>query len=431
MHPRFRTWLAATATLAVAAVGVGTFLIARSGTAQVQLVTVPGRDTVELTIYRSEDLTFAKEQRNITLREGSNLIQFSWAGTRIDPTSAQLKSVSDPANVQVLEAIYPKNLENAILWRVESTTAGAHVVEVSYFIQGLTWRADYMAYVNGRETQLRLQGAFTVGNSSGEDYEGATARLVVGDIHLVPAPQLREMLRQEGGRRAAKGARRYAGYAADAQVLGDRVGAGQSLAEYYMYTIAGENTVDSGWTKKVTAFDTPDVPVEVVYRYEPGQNVVRRLYTFTNDPDHALGVEPLPAGEVRVFMVDDAGQVSFIGQNSIEFSPVSKEIKLDLGPELAVEVERSQMDFARMNLAYNDDGDVSHFDTEEEMRIEARNFRPESVRLEIPERINGQWEMLNSTEEFEPKDANTIQYTLDIGPGETKTITYRVRHLGR
>lgn len=424
-----KTWLTAAAAFAVVAVGIGAFLMARSGTAQVQLVTVPGRDTVELTIYRSEDLTFAKEQRNVTLREGSNLIQFSWAGTRIDPTSAQLKSVSDPENVQVLEAIYPKNLENAILWRVDSATAGAHVVEVSYFIQGLTWRADYMAYVNGQETRLRLLGNFTVGNASGEDYEGATARLVVGDIHLVRGPELREMLRQEARRPVAKSAAR--GVMADASTLRDRVGAGESLAEYYMYTIPGENTVDTGWTKKVTAFDTPDVPVEVVYRYEPGQNVVRRLYTFTNDTNHALGVEPLPAGDVRVFMVDDAGQVSFIGQNSVDFSPVSKEIKLDLGPELAVEVERSQMDFARMNLAYNDDGDVSHFDTEEEMRIEARNFRPESVRVEIPEQIRGQWQMLNSTEEFEQKDANTIQYTLDVGPGEVKTITYRVRHLGR
>jgi hypothetical protein len=84
-----------------------------------------------------------------------------------------------------------------------------------------------------------------------------------------------------------------------------------------------------------------------------------------------------------------------------------------------------------MNLAYNDDGDVSHFDTEEEIRVEARNFRPERVRVEIPERINGQWEMLDSTEKFEQKDANTIQYTLDVAPGEVKTITYRVRHLGR
>jgi hypothetical protein len=174
MHARLKRWLAAGAALTIAAVGVSAFLIARSGVAQVQLVTVPGRDTVELTIYRSEDLTFAKEQRNITLREGSNLIQFSWAGTRIDPTSAQLKSVSDPENVQVLEAIFPKNLQNAILWRVESAAAGAHVVEVSYFIRGLTWRADYMAYVNAQETRLRLQGAFTVANSSGEDYEGAT-----------------------------------------------------------------------------------------------------------------------------------------------------------------------------------------------------------------------------------------------------------------
>ncbi|HOD84549.1 MAG TPA: hypothetical protein PKG77_24280, partial [Phycisphaerae bacterium] len=38
----------------------------------VDLVTLPGRDTVQLTIYNSEDLTLVKETRQVTLKKGVN-----------------------------------------------------------------------------------------------------------------------------------------------------------------------------------------------------------------------------------------------------------------------------------------------------------------------------------------------------------------------
>ena len=420
--------------LLLGTVGVGGLLVSRRGSAQVQLVTVPGRDSVELTVYNSVDLTFAKEQRNITLRTGTNLIQFSWAGTRIDPTSVQIASVSDPDAVQVLEAILPKHLENAILWRVESARAGAHVVEVSYFIQGLTWRAEYMAFVNSEETELRLLGNFLVSNASGEDFADVGARLVVGDIHLVDSQGLDAVMGslRDADRRAGVPGRPAARRPVVKLVFSPlAVSSGKSLSEYYMYTVQGENTIDDGWSKKVNALDVASVPVSVVYRYEPGQDVVRRLYTFVNDEAHGLGGEPLPAGDVRVFMVDDQGQVSFVGQNRIEFTSVSKEVKLDLGPELAVEVESKHMDYAKMNLSFNDDGDVSHYDTEQEFKLDARNFRSESVRLELPVGLYGQWEMIRSTHEYERKDVNTIEYALDVGPGASEQVTYRYKVLGR
>ena len=57
----------------------------------VDLVTLPKRNTVELTIYNSADITLAKETRDITVKKGNNQIQFSWAGTLIDPTSVEMR----------------------------------------------------------------------------------------------------------------------------------------------------------------------------------------------------------------------------------------------------------------------------------------------------------------------------------------------------
>ncbi len=57
----------------------------------VDLSTVPNRDTVQLTIYNSEDLTLVRETRKVSFKTGTNPLQFSWANTLIDPTSVELR----------------------------------------------------------------------------------------------------------------------------------------------------------------------------------------------------------------------------------------------------------------------------------------------------------------------------------------------------
>ena len=58
-----------TLTLVVLVLGVG---IAQAR--NVDLVTLPPRDTVQLTIYNSEDLTLVRETRSITFKKGINRI---------------------------------------------------------------------------------------------------------------------------------------------------------------------------------------------------------------------------------------------------------------------------------------------------------------------------------------------------------------------
>ena len=53
--------------------------------AAVDLVTLPTREGTQLTIYNSEDITMVREYRLLTVKEGVNRIQFSWANTLIDP----------------------------------------------------------------------------------------------------------------------------------------------------------------------------------------------------------------------------------------------------------------------------------------------------------------------------------------------------------
>ena len=63
--------------------------------------------------------------------------------------------------------------------------AGKIAVEIRYFTSGITWSADYVGIANEDETKLNLTGYVRVTNNSGELYDNAQTRLVVGTINLV------------------------------------------------------------------------------------------------------------------------------------------------------------------------------------------------------------------------------------------------------
>ncbi len=153
--------------------------------ARINVVTLPERDSVQLTIYNSADLTLVKETRLLTFRKGLNRLEFSWANTLIDPTSVEFRALTHADAVDVLDASFPPRVANTLEWRINSEVAGEVQVEIRYFTSGITWAADYVAEANRTEQAMDLAGAVKVTNNSGEDYENAQVRLVVGVIRLV------------------------------------------------------------------------------------------------------------------------------------------------------------------------------------------------------------------------------------------------------
>src|SRR5580765_7496925 len=153
--------------------------------ARVNVVTLPGRDTVQLTIYNSVDLTLVKETRLLTFRKGLNRLEFSWANTLIDPTSVEFRALTHADSVDVLDMSFPPRVSNTLEWRINSDFAGEVQVEIRYFTSGISWSADYVAEANKSEKLMAFAGHVRVNNHSGEDYENARVRLVVGVIRLV------------------------------------------------------------------------------------------------------------------------------------------------------------------------------------------------------------------------------------------------------
>ena len=169
--------------------------ITSSAFAKVDLVTLPDRETVQLTIYNSADMTLARESRPLTLKEGENQLQFSWENTLIDPTSLEMLPKEHVSEIDIANLTFPPRVRNLGLWNIKSEFSGKVPIEITYLTSGLSWRAFYMGTLTENEEKMRLQGYVRVINNSGEDYANAQTRLIVGQVHMLD--QIADLARRQ------------------------------------------------------------------------------------------------------------------------------------------------------------------------------------------------------------------------------------------
>ncbi len=286
-------------------------LLAAAASARVDLVTLPASESVQITIYESADLTLVRDSRPLTLRQGTNQLQFSWAGTLIDPTSLMLVPKKAADLVDLTDLSFPPNAVNVGIWTLESKQAGRIPFEITYLTSGFRWRAFYAGILSEEEQSMRLEGYVRVFNNSGEDYENAQVRLIVGQVHLLdeiadlarrtwpygrageeaapmPAPVRMERARLAFG--AVKAMDEIAQTARPKEIRKE------GLSEYFLYTIEGTESIPNGWSKRLPSFQADAVPVVNLYKFEEemyGPAVIRYLYFF-NDTAHHLGQTPIP-----------------------------------------------------------------------------------------------------------------------------------------
>ena len=434
-------------------------VIALAGVVQardIDLVTLPPRDAVQLTIYNSEDLTLVKEIRSITFKKGVNRLQFSWANTLIDPTSVYLRPVEHEADIEVADTTFPADRPQVLIWNVESKFEGQAVVEVTYFTSGISWAADYAMITNAAETTATFDGYVTVVNNSGEDYEGAQVRMVVGVVNLVEkiqqlagggpkptaGPGATAEAKTRGMRRAVAAGEAEGGESGGNLFGGMGGGAGappkvvkEGLSEYFIFTVEGKQTVKTGWSQRMVSFRTKDVPFDVLYRYRPHQYGPRpvRFFMLANDAEHKLGESPLPDGVIRVFRDNGRDGLNFFTAQSTKYIPIREKIELNVGKDDQVVYERVVLDVARQNFIYDHTPPVVvGWDETRKWQEEIRNYRAKPIKIEIRHVIPGDVEFQMEGAQVKPYDFQTMEYTLDLAAGKKmKYLSEGLFHLGQ
>jgi hypothetical protein len=427
----------------------------------VDLSTVPTRNTVQLTIYNSEDLTLVRETRKVSFKPGVNPLQFSWANTLIDPTSVELRFLTHGDKLSVLDTTFPHAKPQMLYWNVQSEMDGEATVEITYFTSGISWSADYVCIANPAETDMGLEGFVRVFNNSGEEYEDAQVRLVVGRINLVQkiaelahiapeevkklANRERSLLRGQVLRKAITLAAPCEKPAGGMAASEPKQVAKEGLGEYFIYTIEGTETIRSGWSKRMRSLESAAVPLRIQYRYRPaeyGEQLVR-MYLLTNDKDSKLGTTPLPDGVVRVFRQNGRDGLSFLVAQEIKYIPIGDKIELNLGPDPEVIFELIKLRTWRDELWLQLHGasvfkKVGEPDVEIEVNSSVagwdehvlysqriRNYTKKPINLEIRRSYAGHT-IFRSELPAKNFDYQTVQYTADVQPAEKADLLYEI-----
>jgi hypothetical protein len=448
-------------TAALGPLCAGTPAFARN----VDLSTVPKRDTVQLTIYNSEDLTLVRETRTVTFKKGANPLQFSWANTLIDPTSVELKFLTNADKLDVLDTTYPHDKPQMLYWNVQSEIEGEATIEITYFTSGITWSADYLLIAYKDEKQLSFDGFVRVFNKSGEEYEDAQVRLVVGTINLVEKiAQLAQVPPADVNKLGTETTARFrkdAALSLMGRSGGGLGGAGkrmeekqiikEGLSEYFIYTIEGTETIQNGWSKRMRSLDATAVPFKIQYRYRPqeyGEQLVR-MYLLTNNKESKLGTSPLPDGIVRVFRDNGRDGLSYLTQQSVKYIPIGNKIELNLGPDPEVIFEWLKLKTHRSDIWFQVNGvNVFHkldeqglqaepnmtvvgWDDHETYSQRVRNYTAKPIELEIRRPLPGHV-VFRSRLEPTLFDYQTVEYKSTVPAGKRVDLLQEVvRRQGR
>jgi len=398
------------------------------------------------------------ERRNLTVKKGWNWLQFMWANTLIDPTSLSLEPLEQAERIDIQQLLFPARLRELGRWLIRSEVSGQVPFEITYFTSGLSWRAFYMGTLAEDEKMMNLQGYVRVGNNSGEDYENAQTRLIVGKVHILD--QIAELAKRQypygrpvsgiavggvfddyGGalQRGERGEGELAGFVivngafADFDALRPKEIKKEGLSEYFLYTIEGTETIANKWGKRLLSFEAEDIKVKSLYKYdeERWQQQTIRFVSFANDEEHNLGNTPIPNGNVKIYsQTDEQAYLSYVGGTNIKYIPVNEEVELNLGPARLVSVEPILMDFKTDNYMFDRKNNVSGWDEMRTWKINITNTRELPIEIEITRGFGtAYWTLQHDGQDisYEKHDATHARFKTAIEPRIKRTFGYTVR----
>ncbi len=414
----------------------------------IELITLPKRENVQLTIYNSADLTLVRESRKIVLKKGWNWLQYSWSNTLIDPTSLSLEPKEQKDKIDIQALVFPPRQRELGRWLIHSEYSGPVPFEITYLTSGLTWRSFYMGTLSEDEKSMGIKGYVRVANNSGEDYAEAQTRLIVGQVHMldeIAALARRQYPYDSPGaitsdefytppwreRKSNSIEMSVSGLSSESYIDDGKAKQiiKEGLSEYFLYSIEGTENIENQWSKRLLSFEADNIKVESLYKYDEGRygSQTIRFIKFANDEEHNLGETPLPDGNVKIYGLEDKeGHLSYVGGTNVKYIPVNEEVEMNLGSARLVEVKPTLMDLKTEHYIFDPNNIISGWDEIRTWKIEITNTRQLPVTIEITRDFGTSYWTLQSETPYEKYDVTRIRYNMNIEPRTKREIEYTV-----
>ena len=379
--------------------------------------------------YVGEKISVEQLRGNEVEQINGTLLSAQGGSLILQRDTGEVLSLSNYSNVSFPSLPGGLITKPTLVWLVNAKQAGSHDTRVSYQTKGITWWSDYNITLreSGEKCAMDLSSWVTIVNQSGGSYPAAQLKLVAGEVNRAPsAPQNSAlMMKARGG----------------VSLNEDQGFSESSLFEYHLYTLGRRSDLPDNSTKQLELFPTAvDVACkkQLVFTASPqsggywaqpiadqgygatSTGTVGAYLEFENKQTNQLGV-PLPAGRMRVNQASADGSLEFIGEDVIKHTPRNETVRIKLGNSFDVVGERRQTGFTV---------DSAGKTIDETFEINVRNRKTSAATVVVREYLYrwSNWKVTAKNHDFDKRDAQTIDFPLNIpADGEAK-LTYSVRY---
>jgi hypothetical protein len=201
---------------------------------------------------------------------------------------------------------------------------------------------------------------------------------------------------------------------------GTETGGRERLGDFYLYPLPERTTIANQQTKQVSFLDVHGAPASHGYEMrlawmqtiEQPQSA-QSVYRFSNSAQGGLG-DQLPAGIVRLYVNDKAGQAQFIGESLIDHTPMGSDLSLATGDAFDVKVKSVVEKRESQGL----------FRWKTSMRYTLSNALPKPVTVAlIQDGLWGDTRILSESQPSHRRGADTAEWTVEVPANGSKDVT--------
>jgi len=325
----------------------------------------------------------------------------SWLVLRGDDGAVSTHSRTAVEEVRLARPPASLSLRPAIEAVLEGAK-GATSAELSYLTGGLSWSCEHLLVRTG-ETSGTWSARVVVENTTGRSFEDVRLKLVAGEPARTGGMPIEPKMMRTMAVSAEAG---------DAAVLSEA-----AFADYHLYTLPGTATLRDRESQSLVMIEARTVQLAPRYVYRGGdaRGVAIQL-EMVNSAKVGVGA-PLPAGRVRCFQPDDDRDLQFVGETNMGHKAVDEKVSLEMGFAFDLAAERKTTADRR----------VSDREREFSIEIKLRNRKSTAARIVVEESLGGDVQVTAQSATSTRKDANTLQWTLDVAPGKEVVLTYTAR----
>jgi len=423
---------------------------------------------VLVTVY-GENLGMVAEGRVLNLAAGTREVAFPGVAAGIDPASVQVRSITAPGAVTVLEQRFEFDLAGTD--RLLNRYAGRDVLVTTR--EGKAWEGTLLDLQGGdvalrlKDRTVRVVRASAVDSfllPGGEPLPVDTPTLFfLMDVRQAGAHDMRVQYLTRGmGWRADYVAKvdgdsrkmELSGWASienrsgasfeDARVqlvagtvhrerpppfrpevrtmaamdLASKAEFEESpFADHRFYMLPRAATLADRTVTRLPLFAPTEARVRQEYTYDGArdQDRVNVNLVFENKKSEGLGI-PLPAGTVRVYRTAPNGSLVFTGEDRVNHVPEGEQVELAVGVAFDIKGERTVLETRQ----------IGQRSREETVRITLRNHKDTAVAVRVIERFRGNWSFVGDTPPVLKKEAEKVEFDAKVARKGEKTLQYKV-----